>query len=616
MALRDKRLDAPEIQALAARLKSRYSTQNKWDQLQIDFVTMTNTVTVNSPGVPNNGVKGVRSGLGGYVVRENAQLVRGTPLIHLNIPDNDEKMRDWAGSTGEPWLTAALIQSQRGGKTWARQPTDLFTVGRAWSYCSAIPSEYDSPEYKEMVEAYADADPESEEYRTLKAEIKKYKQACLPIIWRYVSPRQTWLVRDAVHPLPLVVEIRKMHYDDIKSEFGEEACAGHKRGDTPIEVIHYANHMYCGTVVSGQKAENATLAKDYEHGMGMNPYTLVEGELLPENENGVEWAGSIFHSLDTLETMDEILSDLRHNHREWTLAPIVQTFDPDLYDETTKVQGRPKTITIKGAAELSKWKDETWDLAPVPQLNQQSIYLLEKLEEMVTQQLIFDVRRGEAKSGTSNVLGTSLVQISERKFNPYLEALNDAYENVCKLHIRSLSSLNREYPDSPDDVYVFPNYKGSGAIGTSPKDWVGWENAIQCRLDRALDVEESQKIGNAERMIAMGMAPEAVMEEFLGRENAAMDIQRGHQSALQAGMRDQTMQAILALSGNAISQLAPEEMAEFQDLMANDPELQNLVAGLPATIPGNQRQANSNSDRMGVPIAPQEQTQPMTQQMV
>ena len=622
---------AEHIQEFAKRMEELWKGQDALDQRMLEHLTMQNPIDVAQAGNgkgPPKPVKAFRSGIGGILWREDSALLTVTPAIHVNPPTDKEEDRAHASEVLEPFFAGAWKRSQQNGLVWDRLPGDLRGVGRFWFHVYPHPAMWADDEYRDLVTALVASD-DAEERRNLNREIQAFKRDRWPIRWTYVSPIGTWTTFGGQHWLPEVVEVRKMSQLAIVDEYGEDALPldspkkGTKLSGLPnINVYTWANHYYCATVI-GSKAE-PKLVHEYEHRMGCNPYVLGEAELLPENEANIRWAGALFYAEDTIDTFDEVLSDWRHSVRLNTRTPIVQYLDQESYSDDALTGGRPSPIPYGPDSVIPLWKGkEEIVLGPVPLLNPQSPALYDRTYQLLQQNMIRPVERGQALSGASNNLFTTQVQIAEREFDPSMRALKHAAEEWARRVCRSIIALNRDYPDAPDEVYVYDEMGERGVIGVGPKDIKGWENAIQARASRAIPIDRMVQIQTVRAGLDAGISRETMYEQEAGFENPRAEIRKRDLEDLRAAVMEQARQQVQLRAGQMLSKASPDQLNRITELMAGaSPALQGVLSGQvgpqgqlgPQSMPGPQGpeqglgglgQALGNLGRTGSPQMPQ-----------
>jgi hypothetical protein len=242
------------------------------------------------------------------------------------------------------------------------------------------------------------------------------------------------------------------------------------------------------------------------------------------------------------------------------------------------------------------------------------------MKGLIMQAMIRPVERGEAKSGTSQNQFVTAVQIAEREFDPSMKAMTEAAENVARLFFRSVLALNKEYPESPDKVAVYPpsGSKRTGAIEVGPKDVRGWEYAVQARASRAIPIDRNVQVATAQGEMNLGLDPAFVYENTLGVENPEVRLRASRRHRLTEAVFDQIVQETLARAGQILNEETPEDLAAAQQMFAGaSPDLQQfLSAQVPdlAAIPqpGGVDQAMANLRRTGTAQEPQLPDQAVT----
>jgi hypothetical protein len=639
--MRDPKPD--EISSVWSRMRKRWEggtkSQRNMDAQQLAFILLMNDLTVadvsNAQAMATAGIDGMtavtqeqvvkptafRSGLGGHVWREDTALISGTPGIRFNYPRNKPDLKNHANRILEPWFQGAMKLSQQAERVWIRQPADLRAVGRAWSHIAAYPRIWaNSQEFKDLVKSLSDVADSEEETKKVRREIVKFKADRFPIRWRWTDPRRTWTYFSGENALPEVISVESVTREEATDHWGEKNIPhdlAEKGPGSKVDILHYANHCY--DVVSIHSMEDPRIVDHYEHGLEDNPFTLIEAELLPPNDFNWRWAGQLFFAQDTITMFDQVLSDLAHNHKQWTLAPLIIKVREDAYEESEKVQGRPPPQTLKSGGQYTFWESETVELGPVQEVNQQSMFFLGQLRDLVEQSMIRPVRRGEVKSGESNNALTTSFQIADKEFDPIIESLEAGYETAARKHGRAVSALNKEFPDHADGVSVHSHLPGKeGRITMTPKDFRGWENAYQAVLDRAIPQDMNAILLQAEGKVRLGVAKEQTLEEDLKYGDAARVIERGRGERLDDVLFEQDVQAVLALSGQMFNSLTPEQVKKFTEGLANaSPSVQNVVSAMGGSAgqqPNSQNgQANANRGRQGVSQSPQQTGQQVVQ---
>ena len=463
-------------------------------------------------------------------------------------------------------------------------------------------------DYLKLVDERADEKDISEARKS----VDRYKRDHFPLRWRYVSPRGTWPQwSDEIH-LPEVVEIRKLHKEDIEADYGIDAVPAELRSSPAtqlIDVFVYTNWVWTGTLVAYR--ENLKLVHEFEHGLGMSPYILMEAGVLNDDIKGRRWKSSLFHIIDTVVEHDKILSDYAHNHHMNALRPVVSYHDPtSLEGNDPLLAGRPKSIPIKpGPETVPMWNTEKLELAPVPEINAQAVPFLSMLRERIDSAFLQPHLGGEAKSGESNVLYNTRFQISDRQFQKYMRAISDGAEYWGKLAFRCVNAINIHFePSEADEVYVISEEKGW--LGVSPKDVEGFENSLQARIDRELPINMSAKSARALQLRELGLPMTWILESVLNIENPEEMIDKAFVESAVAAMQPMLLQMIQEHAGMIIQAAASGEGGDLADQIQSLPsEIQRglQTAGV-AQAGGAGQMGTAVANQMRGPQAPTQNT--------
>lgn len=606
----DQALDPVKCQKFGERMTAFWSGQQRLDREALKIINLTQHFMAASDG--KAAVESFESGIGHLVWRENAALLDLRPGLRVNVPEEDRDEKDFVDNVLEPWLAGARKRSQEGGWVEDRIGGDLASVGRHVSTMYPVPRIWVSEDYKQLVKKLQDED-DPDELERIKKEIRKFKQGRFPMRWRWVDPRSCWTTWGGEHRLPMTVEFRKLTYDEIEDEYGADAIPGDLKGSvgtTEIDVLEVANHFQQATIINSK--EDPRFAKDpFEHGLEMSPYIFIEGPILAANDENWRWAGTVFHCADAIHQFDQVLTDWTVNHNEWTRAPVNVFLDPE---RNEKAAGRPPDIQYGPGKTNYFWLGEDVRKGVAETLNDQSPALLQELKQIIERTAFNPISRGEAKSGASDALFRTQVQVAERSRDPWVAAIERGYENWGVLALRGVSALNqvaldlakgdKDFAASIDAVAVFSDLRGkAGVLELTPKQAKGWEPAIQARASRSLRMDETLATQTAKIKHEMGVSWEQLLEEDLYYEQPHRVRLRGYEELLKDGMVAQDTRAILALSGDDFANPSPEEIAELESLFPNaSPTIRQIITD--AQGAGSTGQSVGNMARAGQGEAP------------
>ncbi len=607
--------DAEYVRDFARRMQSRFSRQDTVDKAVMELEAMTQPIAAAKvKGQDSTPGRALRSGLWNQLVRRDAATVTMGIYIRFNPPDpTDDDDRKHA-SLLEAWVNSGLLLSGLTAEMNELLARSLIGYGRNWTNFCHDPRVWADDDMKQVVDRYA-AEEDEKEREAIKKDIDAYKRDRWPFRLRYVDPIGTYGYGfdPGVRRLAEVVECRKMTADDIENEYGAKAIpAGTKKGDTELEVYPYANHFHEATVIG---VENPVLAHTFQHDLGRSPYTLEESNLIPVNQYGVRWFPALYHAKGLIEVFDRVLSDWETNTHENALGTIIEYYDPNHLEVTAEATGRPKVQVLKAGSQIAMLMTEKVEKGPVFELTQEHGNFRNFLYNLIEQNAIQPVLQGETKSGDSQTLIASSVGLAERKFSPAVSARKAGYEDRAEILMRGVGALNKAYPNSPDKVWVFDNFKGKGAIGVGPKDLLGWEKARQARGEPAIPLDDNRKWAVAQIKINAGVPESQVFEEMGYEDPEAMIRQGFKEQARRAAFEQVGIPTFIQRATQQVMQPKPAEQQQLAQMQGTgSPGLEQfmqMMQGGGGTMPpgmganGNLMQAASNMARTGVPQAPQ-----------
>ena len=597
--------DAEYIRKFARRMESRWAAQEKVDTRAAGLYTKQASVSVATQG-DNQDVVAVSGGIAGQGIDQDVALITVFPFLRVNNPDpKDEDLKKRIDSLVEPWLAAVRKRSQI-GPVEERAIADLPLFGRSWTNLFPLPRLWaDSPKFQDLLKQYQDLVSDGGDEKNIteaRKALELFRRDHFPIRWRYVNPRSTWYQHsDEVH-LPEVIEIRTMTAADILSNYNEEDLPdGFSDGDDEreVKVYTYTNHVQTATTVDD--GGDPHLVHDFEHGMGLNPYILSETKPYYDNPLGIRWVGSLFHISDQIELFDQLMSDYATNHRMNAITPRIWEHLPD--DTDPQTLGRPDPDQLTPGQDVHIWAGlEKVYLAPVPQIQQQAIQLLQEVKERINSAFLQPHLGGESKSGESNVLFNTRFQVSDRQFQGKVRAIGDAAEQFGELAFRCVKALNDKVPDT-DKVYALS--ERHGWLGLSPKDVDGLEGCVQARIDRELPINMTAKVQRAQMLKEFGLPMSLILESVLNYENPEDIMDQAFVERAVAASEEAAIQQVWAQANFIIQQAAQGNAGGLSDRVAALPPAfqQGLqLAGAPGM--GGMGQSMGNMAREGSPQAP------------
>ena len=567
-------------------------------------------------------VRPLRTGLAGRLIDQDVSILAQTPTFRVNTPPNKRdvyRLEIHASNTLEPWLNGAFDQSQV-EEVWLQQIRDLRLYGRGWSNLFVLPRLWADDEFKELVAKYlrAISSHNEDHIATAQEAIEDFKRDNFPIRWQYADARATWPQISTERRLPEIVELREMTIGDIAADYSASALPEGADPDdhnqSSLRVFVYTNWVWTATLVEHSK----TLAHKWKHNLGMNPYILMETNIQPKGSM-VRWKSALYDHADMFEAEDEVLSDLRHNHRRNTLAGHLFTLDPILRStESPDVMAHPeKLMEYSPGDDISLWKGENVGLLPAPMVNPQSLTYLEFINTLIQSIALNPVEAGRILSGVSAVGFTTALQAAQRRLDPFSNAIIRAAKDWAKLAFRSVARFSTEFPDAPDTIYV-TRAKG-GAVGVTPHDVEGWESLIQPKLSSMLPINENAMMSLAAAAQNLQIPPQYVLEHYLNIENPEDIIDGWERWKIREALLADKIQKTLMLAGE-LAQTMPETNAgDLAARIANLPPAAQLGIQMgggpggspagPGTQPGSLgalEQGMSNQRRAGTPQQPSE----------
>lgn len=605
--------DEPNAEAIAKLGKyykdTRWSEQDGIDQIADYFQLLQNEVTITK-GKDAKTLKGLRTGMGGMLIKEDAALLPGLPGLHLNNPKpDDDKTKKHIDELLEPWLHAAWKRSQQSGAVWPRIKRDIRGRGRAWDSILPHPHLWADERIKGAVERL-DKASDPEERDSILDSLDRMKADIWPIRWMYVSPRGTWSTFDTEFWLPEVVECRQMRKQDIIDRFGEKALPKEYADDKKcpsshlIDIYVWANYQWAAVVVAG---EEPTLAQQFEHKFRRSPYNVAEGELAPDNDRGIRWLSQIFYATDMLLRLDDAWSEITQLLEENARTPRMVSLNRDTYPPDQMESGRPKKIRIEDG--MAKWTDEQIELVPVSVMNPEFNNYLQTLQALVERTQVRPVTQGQLLSGTSQNAFSTAVQIAERELDPTLDALTDHADSIISRLFASVVCLGEKVP-------AYTDSKGKGLIAPGPDDVEGWGALAATTLDRSIYTDMNLIAATADRMVnSLGVPREIVYQDLLKFADPQRVLRLGREERLDEAAWDQV--AIPSAINYLQSGGGPTEavMAKIQLLLGGaSPDLQQFISQVAPELGGQsqpQAVAAANEARTGLNVnnqLPQEMT--------
>ena len=497
--------DAKAIEKLAKRKSEDFNSQlNDLDNKAIEQYLQTDRKSLYQPeGQGEAALRPVGSGMMGFMDDQDVSVLHTKPLARVE-PLGDRDARQHASGKLEPWLNSAIWIGAGGYRVWDKGVLALVNVGRFWSKVLPAPQITIGDDLGKMIaelNQLMEQEASEEEIRRVKDKISDYKAnpANFPIRWLYVATA-TWPVYDERPGHSEVVEKRKISCDVVEEKLGR--LPDEYKDKKNIEVIEYANDIWVATVLPhGGDRESGFLIPPWEHGLGVNPYVLIEGNPLPDNDEGWEWRGGAFHMRHLLPAVDEVLSDFSTNiHNETVTPPYVvvnleQRAAHGIEDKTIEVSPNKTVKMYTGQG----WREEAGRF-PTATLNPDALKFVTLAQELA---YIGGLNRpalaGIAPSGQAGVTLETARQIATGEMKIPHSSLEEGFAQIGSRFLRAVKSLAERYPDILGEITVRAEDKEhkSKPISIGPKDVRGWEYNVRGRVTLNIPINEGANVTNA-----------------------------------------------------------------------------------------------------------------------
>ncbi len=502
--------DPKSIDEMATDLKDRVNGQQaRLDDQAVEQYLQTYSLSLYDPGQNEgtrgeSGVEAVGTGMVGFLVDQDVSVLGSRPwntVLGLGGKTADQH----ASGKLEPWLNTAMWLGTRGIKVWEKQVLRLRLIGYTFSKVLPAPQLLAGDELEELVEDLNKliARGASEELvKEQNEKIDEWKLANPSIVWRDVG-RKTYAVYDDMG-LSEVVEFRRIDRYIVESLMGNlpDDLKGRE-----IEVVEWANDRYVGTIlrgIGGVGERSAEFVKEpWEHGLGINPYVLMEGDPMPDmpdlsgHEIGWFYKGAAFHLRNMLPAVDEVMSDLVTSFHAETIAPPLLESDIDL---RIKHGLEEKQIAVDGNKTVNILRGEKAGRFPTQQINPDALRFVGMAQQFANQAGLFrPALTGAMLSGQSAVGLEESRQIATSELKIPHAALAQGFADAGGRFFRAVISLARDFPDTLAEITVrkADAKNQSKAITVTPKDVKPYILLIRGAVELAIPTNEGLQIQNA-----------------------------------------------------------------------------------------------------------------------
>ena len=469
-------------------LKLDFAGQNNLD-LRMSKMYMGHQPMEVNPA--KDGVRRIDTGLAAVTVDQDVSVLDGEWKVNILARGGQDAERH-ASDTLEPFASGALKIMQKRRSVQYPVVLDLDIYGRAFTLGPVpAPQFWGTPHYLKLVDEYAESGDGDA--------LERFRRKNFPITWKHFPAPSVYPVFGDDGDLSEIFVYRKMKRREIIDRWGEEYIED-KKGTTDIDVIEYANKYCLACVIPGKKDSKAPLY--WEHRVGEDyggrvPYAFFEGKRAPENEYGIIWRGALFSLEETIQAIDETVTDIRSSIREDIERPTVIRVNPEI---RSTMDGWPQTIQLKKGETTNILPGEEFPEVPGRQIRVDAYQLIDRLK-LITDQV--GVRRdplvGGGPSGESAVRLNVANQAAKAELKQEKNGLERGAIQCVELIFESVVALSKQFPDAPDKVYVRAGDKehGSREIAITPANVESWEPMIDVTIPQNLAVDNVGLAQNA-----------------------------------------------------------------------------------------------------------------------
>ncbi len=602
-------MNPKEIDQLAEHLNRQFQQQHLNDKLDHEIIRQQHVIEAQKDKSRN--VVAVGTGYGKLVRSQNFSFLSSRPFIAFNAPRDTLKQHAEmleAAVQGMWKLSGAYL-------AWLRGIQDVVDVGRGWLLGHPMPKLWADLDFRKK---------ESESDREFLDRLDELKLSAFPIVVSHRDVRNLWPTFTLKRELDQVVEIREMTARQLDEAYGQRF--GLENDTEKVKVIVYADHTHMHTIiakhggigalgVSFGTIEAQDALPPWEHNMGMNPYILMEAPVMPENDQGVVWEGSIASLRYLVPEMDGALTDWRHNTKRTTHSNMVLELDlaerrqnsPD-----SKSTSDPITIGPDGRIFLDKG-EKIYDYSGGT-TNPDIPGVIAAMRSFTQEGAIRPALLGILEqAGDSGVRYNTGAQLAQKQFGPALDYLSIAAENVTKHLFAGIISFSETFKDIglEDDripIYFVDSDGISQRKKLSSSDVKGWGDRIQAKIELAIPLNSDAEITTA-RLAAdpVGgvMSLETAMERFAHIANPLEEIRKRDLDKIRAALVEQRVQAAQQVAFQIAAAPANSDILA-QDFAALPPSVQQAIQ-MSAQAQGQsvpEARGAANTLRTGTPQGP------------
>jgi hypothetical protein len=592
------------IADLAESLKSEYGGQDRLNRRARAMYMSRHPMEVNPPK-KEKGVRRIDLGLAGVTVDQDVSVLNGDWKITV-LARGGQDAEKHASDVLEPFAAGALKVMQRTRSIAYPVSLDLDLYGYAFTFGPVpAPQFWGDAKFKELAKKYEEAEGE-EETKKAESEIEAYKRKKFPILWRHYSAPSVFPVFGDDGDLSEIVAIRKMKAREIKNRWGYTPQSNGRDvdGSTDIEVVEYANKEKVAVQVPGKDEP----VHEWEHHMDRVPWAFFEGKRAPENDYGVIWRGALFHLEESLQAMDETVTDIRTSLRDQVSNKLFAKLNAPMREQ---LEGWDKQLDF--SKNMNLLIDEEVGQVETAQIRNDAYHLIDRLKSITDQ---VGVRRdplvGAGPAGESAVRLNVGNQAAKSELKPETTGLERGATQCVELLFESVKALSKQFPNAPDKVTVrtADTEHKSREIAVTPKQVEDWFDMADVTIPNNLPIDAAGLAQNSS-ILTQGERPllsrRTVRQRDLGVENPVEEQARideeADQEAIKPVFRMTFVQSLMQTLGQPsmtiqdmlrmAQEIGPGFAQFFQEALA--------AGGIPQDepLPRSVTTAGTNSGRAG-----------------
>ena len=535
-------MNAKEIDELATHLEGEFGNQSKNDTTDKDIIRQQHVIDAQKDKKLQ--VRPVGTGYGKLVSAQNRSYVSAAPFIAYTAPRDTLK---WYAEQLEA-ATQAMWGLSGAWLAWLRSIRDVVDVGRGWLLIHHLGKLWKGPEWERR-------DESDKEFTD---RLDELKLANWPIVAQHVDVRSTWPTFTLKRELDQAVSISQMTVRQAEIAYGSRF--GREKDTDKLKVITYGDHHVMETVIAkhggvmGFGGTPAEFAKEsWDHGMGMNPFVLMEAPPLSENDEGVVWEGSVAALRYLIPEMDGALTDLRHSGRKSSRAQRV--FSLNLEERRASMpdaKSNADLISFTPDGDIVLDLKEAINLLGAPQANPDNQLFMGIARSFTQENAIRPSLLGISENASeSGIEYNTKSQIAQNDFGPAIDFLSEAAKNVARHFLASLIAFSETFKDiGVEDDKIPLSYVNSKGISKktdlSASDLKGWDKRLQAKIELQIPVNANQQIVTARLAadpVSGIMSMETAMELYTPIANPLEEMRKRDLDKIRAALVEQRVQA-------------------------------------------------------------------------